>query len=64
MADNYTEAIHLALEGEESLGIIVRCEAEYSVIWNPKYDLVRIPIGDGDKMRQDPHNAPIVSFFC
>jgi hypothetical protein len=30
------------MEGAEYVGLIVGCEAEYSVIWSPRFGLVRI----------------------
>ena len=40
------------IKGEEKVGIVVICEQEYSAIWNPFDDLVRVQVGprqkDGD----------------
>lgn len=59
LSEHYSEARALE-EGEEHLGLIVRCEPEYSVIWSRQHDLVRVQIGYND-YRQNPQNQPVVS---
>ncbi|CAK5055458.1 unnamed protein product [Meloidogyne enterolobii] len=51
---NFVETLHDSSlsEGEEKIGLVVICKKEYSVIWNPFDDLVRVQFGqhqnDGD----------------
>ncbi|KAF7636513.1 hypothetical protein Mgra_00004103 [Meloidogyne graminicola] len=42
---NFAEALNNINEGEEKIGLVVICEKEYSVIWNPVDDLVRVQVG-------------------
>jgi hypothetical protein len=42
----------------ENIGLIVRTEEEYSVLWSPVHDLVRIQFGYNEA--ENPHNLAIV----
>ncbi|KAL7074274.1 hypothetical protein ACQ4LE_006453 [Meloidogyne hapla] len=42
---NFAETLHDMNEGDEKIGLVVICEKEYSVIWNPFDDLVRVQFG-------------------
>lgn len=46
---NYAERLAEAQEGIAELGLIVRTEKEYSVIWSPKHDLVRAQMTGADE---------------
>lgn len=54
MEDNYVESLQKAVEGEEHLGVIVLSEPEYSVIWSPDFQLIRMQLLN----EQDPDHQP------
>ena len=57
LEETYTEYMQKAVEGEKKLGVIVRCEHKYSVIWSPDFQLIRMQLLN----EQDPDHQPDVS---